>query len=156
MKAEADAALDPWCTVEVTANSRVLFGYALRHPATGGLAWTRSTPVITLDEALGRARTRSGRTYELGRRIEPHRIPELGLEAWLAYRLLLCRHTFGNEEVPPVSADPDREWRWVTACKMSRHLGVEAPPMVPSEVEEFLSRHFSEYLRLLRDKGVRQ
>lgn len=155
VKLVADAVLDPWCTVDVTARSRVLFGFAHRHPVTGGLAWTRSTPVVELDEVAGRALTRSGRQYELGRRIEPHRIPELGMEAWLAYGLLLGRHAFGRDEVPPISADPDREGRWITACKISRHLGVDAPPQVPSDVDRFLSRHFSAYLRLLQKLGVR-
>jgi hypothetical protein len=43
-----------------------LFGFAARHPGTGGLSWMPSTEIVELDESAGRARTSSGRVCALG------------------------------------------------------------------------------------------
>lgn len=143
-----DAVLDPWCEVPLHWGARILFGFALWHPTTGGLGWTMSTPIMELDETAGRAKTLSGRRYSLGRRIEPEDIPDEGEEAWLAFDLLLGSDT--DELVPPISAEPGLEQRWVTACKMSRHLKVPAPGRSPRAVDAFVERHGANYRRVMK------
>ena len=94
--ATADAYMDPWCVVSVITGERLLFGFAVRHPATGGLSWVRSTPIRHLDEVTGCAITESGRPYALGRRIEPEKVPLEGEEAWLAFDLLIGADAVGR------------------------------------------------------------
>jgi hypothetical protein len=81
-----DAELNPWTVVGEDDNA-CLFGFALRHPRTGGLAWTLSTPIVSLDERRQQAVTRSGRRYTLGRRVSPDALPDE--EAEVAYALLV-------------------------------------------------------------------
>ena len=69
------ASMDPWLVVDVNGEPS-LFGFAWRHPSTGGLSWMLSTAIVELDAAAGRARTASGRVYQLGRRIEPCELDE--------------------------------------------------------------------------------
>ncbi len=80
------ACMDPWCLISLR-DGACLFGFATRHNGTGGSSWMRSSPVAQLDEARGRARTASGRLYELGRRTEPGHLQDP--EAWAAFRLLI-------------------------------------------------------------------
>jgi hypothetical protein len=139
------AEMDPWLLVEVHGED-CLFGFAKWHPTTGGLSWTRSTPIIELDETAGRARTASGRVYALGRAIE---FEELDEEASLAWCLVA-----GAVSMP--EAARWRGVRWLTARKMARHLGTVAPPRSdPEAVEKFLEAHRERYLSLRRgwDKG---
>lgn len=135
--------MDPWCVVPLVCGDRVLFGFATRHPVTGGLGWTRSTAVQELDAIAYRAVTASGRRYELGRRIDPEDIPAEGDEAWMAFDLLIGPDAADGDAVPPISADPTRDARWVAACKMARHLSIGAPGRSPSEVEAFLELHLA-------------
>lgn len=109
---DADAVLDPWCEVPLSAGTSVLFGFALRHPTTSGLGWLASTEIVALNHATSRARTRSGRRYGLGRRIELHDIPAEGEEPWVAYQLLLGQDAPDWDVVPPCVADAaaDRNW----------------------------------------------
>lgn len=139
----ADAEMNPWLVVDVDGEPS-LFGFALRHPNTGGLSWVLSTRIVELDEATGRARTESGRVYTLGRRI---RRDELDEEGRLALRLLLAKWT-------EMEAPPGNDLRWLTARKMSRHLGVESPRRDdPAAVEEFLATYHELYA--LRRAGRR-
>jgi hypothetical protein len=142
------ARMDPWCIVPLWNGTDVLFGYAVRHPTTGGLSWVSSTEIEELDAAAGRARTRSGRLYELGRRIELQDIPEEGEEPWVAFELLLGHDVDDPEAVPPRVADPAADAEWVAACKAARHLAVAPPRRIPKEVTEFLDRHLAAYLRM--------
>ncbi len=137
----AAAGLDPWLPLEL-GGEEVLFGYAGRHPATGGLSWVRSSPVVELDEAAGRARTAGGRVYALGRRTGIGRLDE---EARTALRLLAA-------EFLPGDAD---DARWVSPRKWARHLGVEAPPRDRAAVERFLRGHGERYLALRAGRGPR-
>ena len=141
-----DAHMDPWCVVPLGDGAEVLFGFAVRHPGTGGLSWVRSTPVRELDEASRRATTASGRRYELGRRIELEDVPGEGDEAWLAFDLLIGLDAADGDAVPSTSADPPRDTRWVAACKIARHLGIEAPGRAPAAVEAFLALNMIAYI----------
>ena len=132
----AAAEMDPWLVVDVGGEPS-LFGFAQRHPNTGGLSWVLSTAIVELDEAAGRARTASGRVYALGRRIEPGALDE---EGSLALRLLLTKWT---RREPP----PDQDLRWLTARKMARHLRVEPPRRDdPAAVELFLQTYHESYV----------
>ncbi len=142
----AAAGLDPWLPLEL-GGEVVLFGYAGRHPATGGLSWVRSSPVVELDEEAGRARTENGRVYALGRRVA---IGELDEEARTALRLLAAEF-LGAEPLP---GDAD-DVRWVSARKWARHLGVEAPPRDGEAVEGFLRGRGERYLALRAGRGPR-
>lgn len=148
-----EACLDPWCAVRLSCSQEVLFGFATRHPVTGGLSWTRSSPIRNLDVARSRAVTASGRRYELGRRIELQDVPDQGEEAWLAFDLLIGSEAV-DDAVPPISADPERDACWIAACKMARRLGVAAPSRAPSRVAAFLRDHSATYLAL-RSSGAR-
>jgi hypothetical protein len=128
--------MDPWMVVDVSGEQS-LYGFARWHPNTGGLSWVLSTEIVELDEAAGRARTRSGRVYELGRRVEPEALDN---EGRLALRLFLARWI---EQAEP----PDEDLRWLTARKMARHLNLSPPPRDnPGAVEEFLKAHHERYL----------
>jgi hypothetical protein len=117
-----------------------LFGFALFHPRTGGLSWTMSTQVVELDQVVGQARTASGRVYALGRRITS---VDLDDEGRVALSLLLAKWT---KLEPP----PDQDFPWLTACKMARHLKVEAPPRHdPVAVELFLAIYHEAYVAVL-------
>ncbi len=140
----ATAGLDPWLPLEL-GGEEVLFGYAGRHPRTGGLSWMRSSPVVELDEAAGLARTASGRVYALGRRTGIGRLDE---EARTALRLLAAE--FLGAELLPGDAD---DARWVSARKWARHLGVAAPPRDGEAVGHFLRGHGERYLALRAGAG---
>jgi hypothetical protein len=92
----------------------------------------RSTPIRELDAESGQATTASGRHYRLGRRIQPDDVPHEGDEARIAFDLLIGNAADGDA-VPPISADPRRDVRWVTACKMARHLGLVALSRAPAD-----------------------
>lgn len=143
-----DACLDPWCAVPLASGREVLFGFATRHPATGGLSWTRSSAIRRLNAARHRAVTASGRRYELGRRIELPDILEEGEEAWVAFDLLIGSDAADDGVVPPISADAGADMRWVAACKAARHLGVAAPGRAPRQVAAFLRQNSAKYLAL--------
>ncbi len=125
----------------------MLFGYAGRHPATGGLGWVRSSPVVELDEEAGRARTAGGRVYALGRRVD---VEDLDGEARAALRLLAAEF-LGAEPLPGDADDA----RWVSARKWARHLGVAAPPRDREAVERFLRGHGERYLALRAGRAPR-
>jgi hypothetical protein len=52
--------------------------------------------------------------------------------------------------VPPISADPRRDIRWITACKVARHLGLTAPSRAPGDVP-FLVRNLDAYAAQLAE-----
>lgn len=143
-----DAEMDPWCTVFLDNEQTILYGFCTRHPATGGLSWTHSTPIQMLDEANGRAQTISGRRYKLGRRINAEDIPSESEEGWIAFDLMLSAHS--AIELPAISAEPGNDSLWVTSCKVARHLGIAPPRRVPREVEDFMDRNLNRYLELKR------
>jgi hypothetical protein len=137
--------MDPWCAVPLIGGERVLFGFAVWHPNTGGLSWVCSTPIREFDAASSQATTASGRHYMLGRRIQPEDVPDEGEEAWISFDLLIGADAADGDAVPPISADPARDARWITACKVARHLGLTAPSRAPTDVEAFLVRNMGAY-----------
>jgi hypothetical protein len=143
-----DARLDPWCLVPLEDNVEVLFGYGIHHPVLVGLSWMSTSPVEELDAAAGRAVTRSGRRYELGRRVLLADIPREGEEAWVAFDLMLGSRLDDLEAVPRRAADLESDRTWVAACKAARHLGLPPPGRTPWDVEEFLGEHLTAYLEL--------
>jgi hypothetical protein len=145
-----DAQMDPWSIVPLVTGDRILFGFAVQHSRTGGLSWVRSTPIRYLDELVGRATTASGRRYKLGRRIELESIPNEGVEAWLAFDLLIGPDAEDGDAVLPVSVDRHQDAVWLAACKIARHLGVSAPDRAPAVVEEFVRTHIEPYFALRR------
>lgn len=60
-----------------------LFGYALHHHRLLGLSWVRTSPVLFLRPADGRALTASGSRYAFGRPVaSPHDLDQKGRVAW--------------------------------------------------------------------------
>lgn len=138
--------MDPWTLVDIGNGEQVLFGFCTRHPRTGGLSWTRSTPVVYLHEKLGLARTASGRHYILGARTSPAALPTE--EARVALSLLVGSDLI-DEAVDVSSAKERCQARaWITACKIARHLQMELPKRDYIEVEAFMSAHLGAYLAL--------
>ena len=142
-----NARMDPWCPVELADGSEALFGFAVEHADTGGLSWVLSTPVVWLDVAAGRARTRSGRRYTLGRRVTPLELPTE--EARIAFSFLAAPHLEDPDAAPPLAGDADLAATWVTACKMARHLKLETPPLDnPVALRDFVARNIERYTLL--------
>ncbi len=134
------AAMTVWMAVDVRGDER-LFGFAARHPTTGGLSWVLSTRIVEFSEIAGRARTESGRVYALGRQISSRDLDE---EGRIAMRLPLSD---GLEAYP----DRDDDIAWVTARKMARHLGIDAPPRgAYVAVSQFIGCHPGVCLALRR------
>ena len=142
-----DANLDPWCTVPLTSGETLLFGYALQHPDTGGLAWLASTEVLELDPVACSARTRSGRLYALGRQFEPMDIGAEGEEARLAFDHLASGEFEGMARLIAL------ERYWVTCRKMGRHLGVEPPSRRLANVQAFIRIHGEAYRQLRGERS---
>jgi len=137
---EFDAHLDPWCVVPLEVGGSILFGFALHHEATGGLAWLSSSELLELDAAAGRARTFSGRRYLLGRRFDPLDVGAEGEEARLAFELLIGVNFEDQDELVEV----DR--RWLQARKAARHLGIEPPDRKDVATRTFFHQHGAAYL----------
>ena len=140
---QPDASLDPWTLVPVDDGECLFFGFALAHPTTGGLSWLVSTEVQELDEDSGSARTRSGRRYKLGRRFERGDIRREGLEAELAYRILLGEYA-GDVDIETTP----RDQIWLVCCKIARHLGFEPPAREETQIRSFYSAHSRTYFAL--------
>lgn len=137
LRAPVTATMSRWLVVEAY-DEDCLFGFAEIHPRTGGLSWLLSTPIIELSEEVCRARTRSGRVYQLGRKMSA---PELDDEGRTALRLLLNR-----DDCPGRAQDT----AWVTAQKVARHLALVPPPRSnPAEVERFHMSYRDTYLATL-------
>ncbi len=144
------AFLDPWCLVPAVDGETLLFGFAIRHPATGGLGWLLSTEVLELEADHGRAITRSGRRYTLGRRFDPVDVGAEGEEPRLAFDLLVA----DDFEDMDILREVDRDW--LMACKAARHLAVDKPARAQAAVAKFLADYRAAYLELRRSyKGER-
>lgn len=146
----AEAEMDPWLIVG-DGRDRSLFGYAIHHPVTGGMAWTLSTPVQVLDEGRGLATTQSGQRYRLGQRITWANLPTE--EARIAYALLvapligiLATDLLGE-------TDPDLAARWIGTCKAARHLGLAPPPHDAAAVVAFEDTHAQQYAEIVRRRS---
>lgn len=134
------AHLDPWlvfhdqCGDDPRAPGALfLFGFALHHHRLLGLSWIRSSPVLRLNAASGRAVTASGSRYALGRFVRS--AADLDLEGRTAWKGLV------------EGAATPLERRWLGACKAARWLCVEPPP-APDEgaVSAFEAEHLSRYV----------
>ena len=144
VEAEFDAHLDPWCLVLLETGESILFGYALRHAKTGGLAWLSSSEVLDLQEASGRGVTRSGRRYLLGRQFKAIDVGAEGEEARLAFELLVGR------EYEDLDALAEVDRRWLMAMKAARHLGIEPPARTDSATRTFFDRQAVAYFAIRR------
>jgi hypothetical protein len=132
------AHLDPWLPFGEHGGAGpprlYLFGWALHHHRLLGLAWIRSSLVVSLDEGANRASTVSGSRYALGRRLaSPDELCVEGRVAWAALVL------GGVSEL---------EQRWLAARKAARWLGVPPPPLDGDAVDGFVARHGGDYLAL--------
>jgi hypothetical protein len=125
----------------------ILFGFALHHAETGGLARLSSSQLVDLKEAAGRARTLSGRRYRLGRRFDPLDVGSEGEEARLAFQLLIGVDYEEQDELVEV----DR--RWLMAMKAARHLGVEPPIRSDSATRSFFETYIEAYFALRKRGG---
>ena len=143
-----DAHLDPWCEVPMETGGSVLFGFALHHAETGGLAWLNSSQLVDLEETTKQARTLSGRRYRLGRRFSAIDVGAEGEEARTAFQLLIGVEFENLDELVEV----DR--RWLQARKAARHLGVEPPIRTDAATRTFFDRHQAAYFAL-RQRGGR-
>ncbi len=146
----AEAHMEPWLIVG-DGKERSLFGYAVWHPVTGGKAWTLSTPVQSLDETGGLARTRSGQRYRLGRQITWATLPTE--EARVAYALLVGPLIGARDGELVGQIDRDLAARWLGTCKAARHLGLEAPRHDASAVRTFEDTHGDRYAELVRRRS---
>jgi hypothetical protein len=146
-RAEVDAHLDPWCEVPLDTGGTVLFGYALHHEETGGLACLSSGEVRDLDVAARRGTTRSGRCYRLGRPFDPVDVGAEGEEARLAFHLLIGGAFEDRDDLDEV----DR--RWLMARKAARHLGVEPPVRTDAATRSFIETHRDAYVPLRQRVG---
>jgi hypothetical protein len=141
---EVTATMTSWMLVDAFGDE-CLFGFAERHPSTGGLSWVLSTPVVEINQAEDRARTKSGRVYALGRQITPDELDE---EGSVALGLLL-------EDGPPRHPADERDKNWLVARKMARHLQLGAPPRSdPAAVVRFLSTYRDAYVSYLIRLGL--
>jgi hypothetical protein len=139
-----DAELDPWVQVDLIDGTRVLYGYALSHVETGGLAWTRSSPVRRYDIRASLVVTASGRRYRLGRRIGFLDLPDL--EARVAFALLIgpdLKVSFSDLVGPRIREGEAADW--LRACKMARHIGKRPPPLDGAAITDFLRQHQATY-----------
>ena len=121
----------------------------MRHPATGGLAWLRSSVLVELDHGKGYAVTSSGQTYRLHRRISLAAVCSEGIEAWLAFDLLLGRDSL--VKVPRPEGNRADDALWLTGCKMARHLCLDLPSRDVVEVKSFVVKHSGRYAALRSD-----
>ncbi|MBL6080755.1 hypothetical protein JMJ56_22320 [Belnapia sp. T18] len=142
------AEMDPWCTVPLQSGTEVLFGYASVHPGTGGLSWMSSSEIMELDIPIGRARTRSGRIYKLGRQFALENLYYEGEEAVIAFELLLGDDVIDQANTATQVLDRLADSHWVAACKVARHIGIEPPKRILHDVDSFLSQHREAYLRI--------
>ena len=136
------ASLDPWCLIPTIDGETLLFGFAVWHPETGGLGWLLSTEVLELEADHGRAVTRSGRRYTLGRRFDPVDVGAEGEEPRLAFDLLIADAFEGIEVLREVDRD------WLMACKAARHLEVDRPARSQAAVAKFRADYQVAYLQL--------
>ena len=134
---DTDASLDPWALVPLISGESVLFGYAVRHEATGGLAWTASSEVLFLDDGARLARTRSGRRYALGRVFQPLDVGGEGDEARTAFEHLVGGAFERSDSLLQVDRTCPR--------KMARHLAVPAPSRRARDILVFTVGHAAEY-----------
>lgn len=137
------ARLDPWCLVDIDGNKH-LFGYAVVHNLTGGKSWTRSSPIVEIDEEAGLCRTASGRLYGLGRRIMAKDLEDE--EALLALEMLIERPRKGDRLEMGKSV---RASCFLTARKIARHLGIETPVTLDGDHAAFIEQHQADYRRKL-------
>lgn len=144
------AEMDPWALARLDENTVVLFGYCLHHWGTGGLSWTRSSPVVYLDEQNHSARTASGRRYTLGRHIVIEQLPTE--ESRVAYSLLILSDLVISEATLLTGPERHQAGEWISACKMSRHLGLPTPRRDPEEVGHFITAHLGAYLEQVRKR----
>ena len=140
--AEYDAHLDPWCLAPLTSGATILFGYALEHPFTAGLAWLSSSEIAALDIPRHRAGTRSGRRYRLGRRFDVMDVGAEGEEARLVFDLLV------GDAFTDMDLLRDLDEHWVASLKMSRHLTVDPPARSWVSINEFKTRYLDLYVAL--------
>lgn len=145
---EMAARMDPWCVVDLPLGDKLLFGFATLHPATGGLSWTRSSPLVSLVSTAAVAHTRSGRIYTLGRRFDIVDVRSEGEEAWVAYTLLIGK--YATSRVALASVTPVTDGLWLCACKEARHLSLPPPPRVLHDIAAFLRQHTLAYGKLRR------
>lgn len=139
---DPDSELDPWILIRA-GKHRYLFGFALRHPTTGGLAWTLSTPVVHLDTHRQRASTRSGRCYALGRQTSPFALPDQEAQIALAVLVGSPGEVFPGALGAGISEHLAR--RWLTTCKAARHLCLQPPSLNEQAVTRFLGQHGVRY-----------
>ena len=139
-----DARVDPWLIVELPDGAELLFGFGWHHPITGGLSWMRSSPVIDLDEETGRARTASGRIYELGRRIPVEGLPE---EGRAALELLILK----PEGLLQSESERDAATAaWLVACKWARHCRAQPPPRDDLDAIQKFMREYADMYEAVR------
>ncbi len=135
--------MDPWLLLVFNDGEPALFGYCRSHHRLGGLSWALSSPVLSLDEAAGIARTRSGTLYLLGRRIRLDGLPDDEARAAL-------------EELSKAGNPGSGLTRaWLAACKTARWLGLPHPPRSDvAATAAFLGEHRSAYLALRANAGA--
>lgn len=139
--------------VALRDGTQVLFGFALEHPSTGGLAWTSSSPILELDHEGLQAVTVSGRHYRLGQITSALELPDE--EARIAYALLVGDDLpLTSQELVTLRVPASLAVSWVTAMKIARHLKVEGPSFTQSSIQQFLQMYAQAYLEIRRKSNL--
>lgn len=145
-----DACMISWCVIPTACGGHVLFGFALQHPRTGGMAWTRSSQIVEpFDDLSSIVVTASGTRWHVSFPLAVDALSHASVEARVAFALLF---------EADISA-PDWSWqgmvsltrhdcvRWLTACKVSRHLILKPPEPDSRAVDLFLRTNEAAYLQ---------
>jgi hypothetical protein len=124
-----DAHLGPWCLAPLETGVSMLFGYALHHERTGGLAWLSSSEVLELRARSGRARNRSGRRAWLPG-AAPRRLLPAQAERKAAVRAASLRSAIRASRRPPVHRTAGRAGKNHQASRLRAATGAMFPAAV--------------------------
>lgn len=121
-------------------------------PSKVTMAWTRSSPIVERSDDLRSLVTTSGTRWQLGFQLSMHALPRLDLEAQVAFALLFETDGPETDLLWELPSNLDRRdcVRWLTACKVSRHLVLERPEPDRRAVDLFLENYEGAYLRQRR------
>lgn len=145
-----DAFMISWSVIPTACGGQALFGFALQHPRTGGMAWTRSSQIVEpFDDLSSVVVTASGTRWHVSFPLSVHALPHTNVEARVAFALLF--EADGLAPNPPwhsmVNLTRDDCVRWLTACKVSRHLILKPPEPDSRAVDLFLRTNEAAYLQ---------
>ena len=113
--------MDRWTVLDF-GDQLALFGFAPALRRRSGLSWVRSASLVQLDLRPGRAMTKDGIVYGLGRRFRLNDLTDE--EGWAALRLVTERR-FGGSAVP---RDDLAAAKWLASQTTAHWLDIAPPP----------------------------